>query len=79
MLLGNPLLQPSEVHCKQLSDLSLSTLGSHCPLLAKVHVGNQDNLTDEALKGSLSLLPSPPYFLSLALHSIDQPSFAMYF
>lgn len=36
--------------CKQLGDMSLSALAAHCPLLAKVHVGNQDKLTDEALK-----------------------------
>lgn len=36
--------------CKQLGDTSLSALAAHCPLLVKVHVGNQDKLTDEALK-----------------------------
>lgn len=36
--------------CKQLGDSSLSALAAHCPLLVKVHVGNQDKLTDEALK-----------------------------
>ena len=36
--------------CKQLGDTSLSALATHCPLLVKVHVGNQDKLTDEALK-----------------------------
>lgn len=36
--------------CKQLGDMSLSALATHCPLLVKVHVGNQDKLTDEALK-----------------------------
>uniref|UniRef100_A0AAV2MQC4 F-box domain-containing protein n=1 Tax=Knipowitschia caucasica TaxID=637954 RepID=A0AAV2MQC4_KNICA len=36
--------------CKQLGDASLSSLAAHCPLLLKVHVGNQDKLTDEALK-----------------------------
>ena len=36
--------------CKQLGDASLSALAAHCPLLVKVHVGNQDKLTDEALK-----------------------------
>lgn len=36
--------------CKQLGDVSLSALATHCPLLVKVHVGNQDKLTDEALK-----------------------------
>ncbi|TMS04130.1 F-box/LRR-repeat protein 17, partial [Larimichthys crocea] len=30
--------------------MSLSALATHCPLLVKVHVGNQDKLTDEALK-----------------------------
>lgn len=36
--------------CKQLGDASLLALATHCPLLVKVHVGNQDKLTDEALK-----------------------------
>lgn len=36
--------------CKQLGDASLSALAAHCPLLVKVHVGNQDKLTDDALK-----------------------------
>lgn len=36
--------------CKQLGDASLAALAAHCPLLVKVHVGNQDKLTDEALK-----------------------------
>lgn len=36
--------------CKQLGDMSLSALATHCPLLVKVHVGNQDKLTDGALK-----------------------------
>lgn len=36
--------------CKQLSDTSIIAVASHCPLLQKVHVGNQDKLTDEGLK-----------------------------
>lgn len=36
--------------CKQLGDISLSALATHCPLLVKIHVGNQDKLTDGALK-----------------------------
>lgn len=36
--------------CKQLGDISLCALATHCPLLVKVHVGNQDKLTDAALK-----------------------------
>uniref|UniRef100_A0A8C5G5L1 F-box and leucine-rich repeat protein 17 n=1 Tax=Gouania willdenowi TaxID=441366 RepID=A0A8C5G5L1_GOUWI len=36
--------------CKQLGDISLSALATHCPQLVKVHVGNQDKLTDGALK-----------------------------
>lgn len=36
--------------CKQLGDISVVALATHCPLLVKVHVGNQDKLTDAALK-----------------------------
>lgn len=36
--------------CKQLGDTSVSALATHCHLLVKVHVGNQDKLTDDALK-----------------------------
>lgn len=36
--------------CKQLGDISVTALATHCPLLVKVHVGNQDKLTDVALK-----------------------------
>ncbi|KAG2466452.1 FXL17 protein, partial [Polypterus senegalus] len=44
------LLKYTGYRCKQLSDLSLNAISVHCPHLQKVHVGNQDKLTDEALK-----------------------------
>ncbi|MBN3278092.1 FXL17 protein, partial [Polyodon spathula] len=49
------LLKYTAYRCKQLSDLSLLVISTHCPLLQKVHVGNQDKLTDEALKQVSSL------------------------
>ena len=61
------LLKYTAYRCKQLSDLSLCTIATHCPLLAKIHVGNQDKLTDHALKlvSVLLLSSSPEYHLSL--------------
>ncbi|XP_063101556.1 F-box/LRR-repeat protein 17 isoform X2 [Cavia porcellus] len=44
------LLRYTAYRCKQLSDTSIIAVASHCPLLQKVHVGNQDKLTDEGLK-----------------------------
>ncbi|XP_072453379.1 F-box/LRR-repeat protein 17 isoform X2 [Notamacropus eugenii] len=44
------LLRYTAYRCKQLSDTSIVAVASHCPLLQKVHVGNQDKLTDEGLK-----------------------------
>nr|XP_020728524.1 F-box/LRR-repeat protein 17 [Odocoileus virginianus texanus] len=47
------LLRYTAYRCKQLSDTSIIAVASHCPLLQKVHVGNQDKLTDEGLKQEL--------------------------
>ena len=44
------LLRYTAYRCRQLSDTSVSAVASHCPLLQKVHIGNQDKLTDEGLK-----------------------------
>lgn len=44
------LLRYTAYRCKQLSDTSIIAVASQCPLLQKVHVGNQDRLTDEGLK-----------------------------
>lgn len=44
------LLRYTAYRCKQLSDASIMAVASQCPLLQKVHVGNQDRLTDEGLK-----------------------------
>lgn len=44
------LLKYTAYRCKQLSDASLCAVAWHCPLLQKVHVGNQDKLSDHALK-----------------------------
>lgn len=44
------LIKYTAYRCKQLSDVSLCTVAGHCPLLQKLHVGNQDKLTDHALK-----------------------------
>ncbi|KAL4593133.1 hypothetical protein GN956_G27036, partial [Arapaima gigas] len=44
------LLRYTAYRCKQLSDASLTAIATHCPLLQKVHVGNQDKLTDHVLK-----------------------------
>lgn len=44
------LLRYTAYRCKQLSDTSIIAVASHCPFLQKVHVGNQDKLTDEGLK-----------------------------
>lgn len=44
------LLRYTAYRCKQLSDISIIAVASQCPLLQKVHVGNQDRLTDEGLK-----------------------------
>lgn len=55
--------------CKQLGDTSLSAMAAHCPLLVKVHVGNQDKLTDEALKKVLEIefIPSMSEVLSIRM------------
>lgn len=58
--------------CKQLGDASLSALAAHCPLLVKVHVGNQDKLTDEALKK----VPEMEFTLSIPEYS---PIHVIYF
>lgn len=58
------LLKYTAYRCKQLSDLSLCTIATHCPLLVKVHVGNQDKLTDHALK-----LVSGPILSSTVLYA----------
>ncbi|XP_062828280.1 F-box/LRR-repeat protein 17 isoform X2 [Anolis carolinensis] len=44
------LLRYTAYRCKQLSDTSIIAVASQCPQLQKVHVGNQDRLTDEGLK-----------------------------
>ena len=42
------LLRYTAYRCKQLSDTSIIAVASHCPLLQKVHVGNQDKLMKDS-------------------------------
>lgn len=63
------LLRYTAYRCKQLSDISIMAVASQCPLLQKVHVGNQDRLTDEGLKQVISVLLF--FFFNLSLLTLS--------
>ncbi|XP_043920413.1 F-box/LRR-repeat protein 17 [Protopterus annectens] len=44
------LLKYTACRCKQLNNSTLDSIAQNCHLLQKLHVGNQDKLTDEGLK-----------------------------